>query len=190
MLVTDLSRAYRLQQGGRFKRILTCCFLPGFQAVKVYRFGHWLLGQPKWKKFFLRPLEFLLHQRMRRKWGIDIVRQAKIGPGFLVFHFGGIFIGDARIGRNCSIRHNTTIGVGGTGAKRGIPTIGNNVYIAPGVIIAGQITIGDNVKIGANSVVQRDIPDNALVHVRPAQVVTFPILYGDKRPETIPHRND
>jgi serine O-acetyltransferase len=178
MLVTDLSRAYRLRQGSRLGRILACYFTPGFQAVKIYRFGHWLMHQSKLKKLLLRPLELFLHQRMRRKWGIDISRQADIGTGFLVVHFGGIFIGKAVIGKNCSIRHDITIGIAGAGSRRGIPVIGDNVYIAPGAVIAGKIRVGSNVKIGANTVVQRDIPDNALVQLHSMRVMTFPLLYG------------
>jgi serine O-acetyltransferase len=174
MRVTDLSRAYRLQKGPRRWKIIRCYLNQGYRAVKVYRFEHWLRVQPFLLKMLLMPLGIYLHQRMRRKWGIDISPLANIGPGFQVFHFGGIFIGDVTIGRNCSVRQDTTIGVGGSGAGHGVPTIGNGVDIAPGVVIAGKIKIGDGARIGANVVIQRDIPPYTLVQSRPPQMVSFP----------------
>jgi serine O-acetyltransferase len=149
--------------------------MPGFQALMVYRFGHWLLNQSGAKRFFLGPLYSRLQHRVWKKWGMDISPKAEIGQGVLIIHFGGIFIGQATIGKMCSIHHDTTIGLGGSGLRRGIPSIGDNVFIAPGAVIAGKIRIGSNVRIGSNAVVQRDIPDNALVQVRPIQVVRFPV---------------
>jgi serine O-acetyltransferase len=181
MLVTDLSRVYRIyrtQRGSRLWKIFRCYLNPGFQGVKVHRFEHWLLSQPFWVKIMLRPLGIYLHQRIRKKWGIDIAPGAKIGTGFQIFHYGGIFIDTVTIGKNCSLRQDITIGMGGVGAKRGLPTLGNDVDIYPGAVIVGRIRIGNAVKIGPNVVVQRNVPDKALVQVRPAQIVTFPSLYG------------
>jgi len=178
MRVTDLSRVYRMQSGKRMWKIIRCYFNPGFQAVRVHRFEHWLLAQPFWVKVLLRPLGIYLHQRIRKKWGIDIAPGAMIGTGFQIFHYGGIFIDNVTIGKNCSLRQDTTIGMGGAGSRRGMPTMGDDVDIYPGAVIAGKFKVGNRVKIGPNTVVQRDIPDNALVQVRPMQVVTFPSLYG------------
>jgi hypothetical protein len=83
-------------------------------------------------------------------------------------HFGGITIsGDAIIGKCCNLSQNVTIGVSGQGEKRGVPIIGDNVYIAPGARLFGKISIGNNVKIGANAVIYKDIPDNAVVVLDP-----------------------
>jgi len=104
---------------------------------------------------------------------------ANIGKGLHIFHFGGIFVGEqVVIGENCYLSHDVRIGLAGEGRRRGAPTIGNNVYIAPGAKIAGRINIGNNVKIGANAVVTKDVPDNALVQVQSMQVVTFQGFYG------------
>jgi serine O-acetyltransferase len=177
MLITDLSRMYRYTTGTRLRRIFACYMMPGVQAVKTYRFGHWLLTQPFIVKVLLQPLYFSLYYRCWRKWGIDISYRATIGTGILIFHFGGIFIGEATIGRNCTIRHDTTIGETARGPKRGAPVMGDNVDIAPGVVITGRLTIGDNVRIGPNAVIQRDIPGNCVVNVRPVQIVAFPNRY-------------
>jgi serine O-acetyltransferase len=123
----------------------------------------------------------LLDHRLRAKWGISIQRRARIGAGFYIGHFGGIFVSDlATIGENCNISQDVTIGTVGKGAHRGAPTIGNDVYIAPGAKVNGKIRIGNNVKIGPNAVVTHNIPDGALVHVRPMQVVVFPGRYETK----------
>jgi len=102
------------------------------------------------------------------RWGIDIPREAQIGGGLCIGHFGSIFISrHAKIGENLNISQDVTIGMSGKGESRGVPVIGNNVYIGPGAKIYGKITIGDNVKIGANAVIYKNIPDNAVVVLSP-----------------------
>ena len=73
--------------------------------------------------------------------------------------YGIIISGQARIGTNCTIFHQVTIGTNG----KGVPIIGDNVLIGAGAKILGPIRIGDNVKIGANAVVTTDVPDNCTV---------------------------
>ncbi len=117
------------------------------------------------------------------KWGIMIQPGAQIGGGLHIYHFGGIFIGEqVKIGENFSLSHDVTIGLAGEGPRRGAPVIGNNVYVASGAKIYGKITVGNNVRIGANAVVDRSIPENALVQVVKPQVVRFPTQYGGKPP--------
>jgi serine O-acetyltransferase len=178
MLVTDLSRIYRHVGGRRARRILNCYLQPGFRAIKVYRFGHWLLGRSRFIRLSLWPVYLFLYHIMKKKWGIAIFPGAVVGSGFLIFHHGGIFVGPAVIGRNVTINHEVTIGEAGVGTHRGAPTIGDNVLISPGAKLAGKIKIGNNVRIGANAVVQRDVPDNALVQVQAMQIVTFPSFYS------------
>jgi serine O-acetyltransferase len=71
------------------------------------------------------------------------------------------------------LSHDVTIGIGGKGEKSGVPKIGNRVFIGPGAKIFGPIKIGDDVEIGANSVVTKDVPDRAVVIGIPAQIVNF-----------------
>jgi serine O-acetyltransferase len=114
------------------------------------------------------------------KWGIQIDADAQIGEGFVIFHYGGIFVGGgAVIGNNVSVSHNVTIGRSGEGTRRGIPIIGNNVYIAPGANVSGKIKVGDNVRIGANAVVNRDVAENCLVQVASVRILAIPSLYGE-----------
>lgn len=107
-------------------------------------------------------------------FGIDLPRATQIGKGFYIGHFSGIVIsGKAIIGDNCNISQGVTIGVAGRGDKRGVPVIGNKVYIAPGAKVIGKITIGNNAVIGANAVVTHDVPDNAIVVGIPAKIISY-----------------
>lgn len=168
VLLEDVTRTYELQEGGRLRRILVCLLTPGVQAVVVFRFGQWVHLQPKFLRMFMKPIYMVMNGIIQIMWGIEIQHSAKIGSGFYIGHFGGITIsGGAIIGKCCNISQNVTIGVSGQGEKRGVPIIGDNVYIAPGARLFGKISIGNNVKIGANAVIYKDIPDNAVVVLDP-----------------------
>ena len=94
--------------------------------------------------------------------------QAKIGRES-TFGYGGMGVvihSKSIIGENCTICQQVTIG-GGNSRFPGVPVIGNNVYIAKGSIVMGGITIGNNVTIGANAVVTKPVPDNAIVAAYP-----------------------
>jgi serine O-acetyltransferase len=175
----DLIRYYDINPAKKFRKIILCLQDQGLQGVLAYRFGHWLIKQKKITRIIYKLLYLFLSHRVKSKWGIEIDPQATIGKGFMIFHYGGIFIGgEAIIGDNFTIGHNVTIGVSGKGRLRGVPIIGNNVTVSPGATVHGKITIGNNVKIGANAVVNKNIPDFALVQVPPMQVVTFTSYYG------------
>lgn len=154
---------------------------PGLQAVAVYRLGTWALRQPALVRVALDPVYAALNLLVKMLWGIEISRHARIGPGLYIGHFGGITVSSrAVIGANCALSQQVTIGIAGCGGKFGAPTLGDDVYVAPGARLFGPIRIGSNVKIGANAVVHRDIPDNAVVALDPG----FKILSyrGNRRP--------
>ncbi|EOU1682009.1 serine O-acetyltransferase [Clostridium perfringens] len=127
-----------------------------YQSIHVlifYRIAH---GLYKIKLFFLARL---VSQLGRFFTGIEIHPGAKIGKGLFIDHGMGVVIGEtAEIGDNVTIYHGVTLG--GTGKDKGKrhPTIGNNVIIGCGAKILGPISIGDGAKIGANSVVLKDVP--------------------------------
>jgi serine O-acetyltransferase len=102
-------------------------------------------------------------------------RRARIGPGLYIGHFGGITVSPETVmGKDCSISPGVTIGLSGKGDRLGVPVIGDDVYVAPGAKLIGKIRIGSSVKIGANAVVYRDIPDNAVVALDPGfRIVSF-----------------
>ncbi|HHQ4154942.1 TPA: serine O-acetyltransferase EpsC [Clostridium perfringens] len=127
-----------------------------YQSIHVlifYRIAH---GLYKIKLFFLARL---ISQLGRFFTGIEIHPGAKIGKGLFIDHGMGVVIGEtAEIGNNVTIYHGVTLG--GTGKDKGKrhPTIGNNVIIGCGAKILGPISIGDGAKIGANSVVLKNVP--------------------------------
>lgn len=171
----DFFRTYELYSGSMMRRLINCYRSPGLHAIGVYRFGYWLKKQKLLVRILLEPIHLVLFHRIRTKWGIEIDRSAQIGPGCYIGHYGGITIsGRAEIGSNANISQLVTIGVSGEGEKRGVPTIGNDVYIAPGAKVFGKIRIGNNVKIGANAVVYKDIADNAIVVLDPGfAIISF-----------------
>lgn len=128
-----------------------------YQSIHVlifYRIAH---GLYKIKLFFLARL---ISQLGRFFTGIEIHPGAKIGKGLFIDHGMGVVIGEtAEIGDNVTIYHGVTLG--GTGKDKGKrhPTIGNNVIIGCGAKILGPISIGDGAKIGANSVVLKNVPN-------------------------------
>jgi serine O-acetyltransferase len=104
--------------------------------------------------------------------GISLPYSASIGGGFYIGHFGNIILHPSSvIGDNCNISQGVTIGVSGRGDKRGVPNIGNNVYIGANSVIAGKIFITDNVVIAACSLVVNSILTNGTVLGVPAKMI-------------------
>lgn len=171
-LKSDCLVTYAYTSGPTWKRLIQCYRAPGLHAMVVHRFGQWLPAQDFWVRLLLEPLYVLLFHRIRTKWGIQIGRDAQIGPGCYIERFGGIIVsGGARIGSNCTLSHGVTIGWSGYGEKHGAPTIGRDVSIAPGAKLFGRIRVGHNVKIGANVVICEDIPDHAVLALSPGYTI-------------------
>ncbi len=188
MLREDIDRTLATCKNSGIKAFITCFRAPGVKATIALRFGQWLLKQNRFVRFFLSPIYYSYRYRVLTNWGIDIPKEATIGPGLYVAHFGGIIVSPyAVIGKNLDISQGVTIGISGEGEKRGVPTIGDNVYIGPGAKLFGKITIGNNVKIGANAVIHRDIPDNAIVVLKPGFEI---ISFDSKRAEEIESRRN
>ena len=118
------------------------------------------------------PSAWLFH-RYSVKYGICIPFTTKIGSGFYIGHYGGIVVSkETSIGKNCNISHGVTIGQANRGIRKGQPAIGDNVYIGPGAKIFGSIKIGNGCAIGANSVVNKDVPDNSVVVGVPGVIIS------------------
>jgi serine O-acetyltransferase len=79
--------------------------------------------------------------------------------------------GSAQIGKRCYLSHNVLIGKVHAGAKRGIPILGDDVFVGAGSVLLGNIKVGNNAAIGANSVVINDVPDGVFVAGAPARKV-------------------
>lgn len=145
----------------------------GFWAMLLYRFGRWRYSiGPRWLRL---PFSFtykVLKPICESVTGIELPCEATLGRRFRIDHFGGIVIsGDAVIGDDCVIRNGVTIGLRNAG-KRGSPTIGNRVDIGAGAKVLGPIHIGDDVAIGANAVVLKDVPANSIAVGVPARILS------------------
>lgn len=130
------------------------------------------------QNIFLKYSLFLVARLMLNKYmykfGIGIPYNIDIASGFFIGHFCDIFVNsNAIIGKNCNLSQGVTIGKSNRGGNQGSAIIGDNVYIAPGVKIVGHVNIGNNVAIGANCVVTKDIPDNAVVVGIPAKIISY-----------------
>jgi len=147
----------------------------GFHALLAYRISHWL------KAHDVPILPRVISQLARWVTGVEIHPAAQIGTGFFIDHGMGVVIGEtAEIGDYVTLFQGVTLG--GTGKERGKrhPTLGNHVVVGAGAKILGGITIGDNVKIGANSVVLRNVPANSTVIGVPARVIK---TQGERLPD-------
>ena len=143
----------------------------GFWVMVVYRFGRW---RYRVRPTLLRKALSLLY-RVLYKWvqvltGVELPCEVEVGRNFVIDHFGGIVIsGYARFGDDCRIRTGVVVGLSRVDDPCA-PVIGNNVDIGAGAKLLGRITIGDNVLIGANAVVVRDVPSNCIAIGVPAVV--------------------
>lgn len=139
---------------------------PSFWAVINHRIAHRLY---KKKRFFLARL---ISQISRGLTGIEIHPGATIGKRFFIDHGMGIVIGEtAEIGDDVMLYHGVTLGGTGKEKHKRHPTVGNNVMIGAGSIVLGPVTIGSNTKIGAGSVVTQDIPANVTAVGSPVRIV-------------------
>lgn len=131
---------------------------PGFHALVAYKLSHFLYSH------HLYFLARLISQISRHKTGIEIHPGAIIGKRLFIDHGMGIVIGETTIiGDDCTIYHGATLGGTKSHRKKRHPTLENNVMVGCGSKILGNITIGENTKIGANSVVLKDIPKNCTI---------------------------
>lgn len=144
--------------------ILLC--YPGFHAVLFYRLAHWF-----WTRKFYLAGRFTSHVG-RFLTGIEIHPGAQIGKGFFIDHGMGVVIGEtAEIGENCTLYHGVTLGGTSWAKEKRHPTLGNNVIIGSGAKVLGPFTVGNDSKIGSNSVVVKEVPENSTVVGIPGKVV-------------------
>jgi serine O-acetyltransferase len=168
----ELKQLWFLKKDSEFNRNVRVYLEPGTMAVVVYRFGHWVrhVKIPVVKQL-LRLLYIAMKTVVVLCFGIYIPSAFKMGRGFAIHNFSGIFIPPTTAGDNLLVFQNVTIGhLRGQGGKP--PKIGNNVFLGAGAKVMGDITIGDNVVVGANSLVMNDVPDGCTVIGVPARIVS------------------
>ncbi|GAA0304691.1 serine O-acetyltransferase [Gracilibacillus halotolerans] len=165
MLKEDMDVVFDQDPAAR-SYIEVCLTYSGLHAIWSHRIAHGFYR----KKFFF--IARLISQISRFFTGVEIHPGAKIGHRFFIDHGMGVVIGETcEIGDNVTIYQGVTLG--GTGKEKGKrhPTIKDNVLIATGAKVLGSITIGENSKVGAGSVVLKDVPDHATVVGIPGRVV-------------------
>lgn len=147
-----------------FWEVLTC--YPGIHALIMHRLAHWLWSRRlRWLGRFTAHLSRMLT-------GIEIHPGATIGRRFFIDHGAGVVIGETSvIGDDVTLYHGVTLG--GTTWNKGKrhPTLGDGVVIGAGAKVLGAITLGKNVRVGANSVVVKDVPADRTVVGIPAKIV-------------------
>jgi serine O-acetyltransferase len=146
--------------------------VPGFKYSFFMRTARYLKGRGR-AYFAIYVLARLLLNRYQYKYGISIPYNTEIGPGLYIGHFGGIIVNcEAKIGRNCNINQEVTVGATYGGKFPGSPSIMNNVYLGPGSKIIGGINLGSHVAVGANCVVTKSVPERGIVVGIPGEVVS------------------
>jgi len=160
----DIRVALERDPAARSALEVLLCY-PGVHALAFHRLAHRL-----WNRGWLTLARFISHVS-RFLTGIEIHPAARIGPGLFIDHGMGVVIGEtAEIGENCTILQGVTLG--GTSLKREKrhPTLGNNVVVGAGAKIIGAFKIGDGSRVGAGSVVVREVPPNSVVVGVPGRI--------------------
>jgi serine acetyltransferase len=146
----------------------------GLLVVTAFRIAHLFSGfrSGAWVLLWVLCLPYLILYRVCIEWvlGIELPQKTKIGPGLVLWHGQGLVINDCSvIGSNVQLRHNVTIG--NREFYGPCPVIEDDVDIGAGAFILGPIRIGKGAKIGAASVVLKDIPAGAVAVGNPARII-------------------
>jgi serine O-acetyltransferase len=160
----DIQTVLERDPAARSRLEVILCY-PGVHAIWFHRISHRL-----WGAGWITAARFLSHVS-RFLTGIEIHPAARLGPGLFIDHGMGVVIGEtAEVGANVSLLQGVTLG--GTSLKRGKrhPTLGDNVVVGAGAKIIGAFRIGNGSRIGAGSVVVREVPDNSVVVGVPGRV--------------------
>jgi len=173
LLKEDIRTVFNRDPAARNMLEVAFCY-PGLHALRFHRMAHFL-----WQHRLRFPARLLSHIN-RFLTGIEIHPGASIGRRFFLDHGMGVVIGEtAEIGDDVLIYQGVVLGGTSLEKTKRHPTIGNNVVIGAAAILLGPITIGDGVRVGANSVVVKSVPPRATVVGVPGRVVE------EKRPPVV-----
>jgi len=172
----DINSVFERDPAARNVLEIIFCY-PGLHALWIYRIAHWF-----WVNEFFFLGRFTSHIG-RFLTGIEIHPGARIGRKFFIDHGMGVVIGEtAEIGDNVTLYHGVTLGGVTWDKVKRHPTLGDNVVIGSGAKVLGPFTVGKGAKIGSNSVVVKEVPENATVVGIPGRVV----IAQEKKEETRP----
>lgn len=161
-IVEDIRTACRKDPALHGAHMIEVILYPGLWAIWLHRIAHrlWVAGVPLLPRIISEFAKFTT--------GIEIHPGARLGRRLFIDHGSGIVIGETtEVGDDCVLYHGVTLGARGwwvdaKGSKRH-PTVGNNVTLAAGCSVLGAVTIGDDARIGPNSVVIDDVPGGCVV---------------------------
>ncbi|MGH2667928.1 MAG: phosphopantetheine-binding protein [bacterium] len=180
----DIRRA-TAQEAGLAGKVALFLFHPGLQATLFYRLARWLLLH------HMSPLAVVTSYLSSVLTGAQISPRAVIGKGLRIYHPQGVVIGaGAVVGDYCTLSHGNMIGTFGEGER---PVIGHRFSAATGAKVLGKITVGNNVRVGPNSVVIISVPDDVVMVGVPARILLreecgatlHPTIRGALRGETV-----
>lgn len=160
----DIQTVFRMDPAARNVVEVVLCY-PGLHAIWMYRIAHffWVHGAKTFARFISHIARFLT--------GIEIHPGAKIGRRFFIDHGMGVVIGEtSEIGNDVLLYQGVVLGGTSLEKKKRHPTVRDNVVIGAGAIVLGAIEIGEGAKIGAGSVVIKDVPPGSTVVGVPARV--------------------
>lgn len=165
LLAEDLRTAKRRDPAARSTLEVALAY-PGVHALWTHRVTHAMWFHPT-----LRTPARVLSSIARMATGVDIHPEATIGRRVFIDHATGVVIGQtAEVGEDVVIFHGVTLGGVAMNPGKRHPTIGNHVMIGAGAKVLGPITVGDGAKVGANAVVTKDVPEDAVAIGVPAKL--------------------
>jgi serine O-acetyltransferase len=179
---TDVQAVFDRDPAARSTLEVFFCY-PGLHAIWFYRLGHWFWTH---RLYFLGRFTSHLGRWLT---GIEIHPGAQIGAGFFIDHGMGVVIGETtEIGENVTLYHGVTLGGVSWRKEKRHPTIGDHVVVGAGAKVLGPIIIGEHSRIGANSVVVKDVPPHSVVVGVPGRMrARSGDLVEDTRHEDLQH---
>ena len=137
-------------EGGRLLPLRIGLMSQGLWATAAYRWSHYALHRGR-----RSVIPQIFHRAIMAFTGIHIDASAHVGPGLAFAHGGHVVIGPVRMGRNCDIYQGVTFGASMSFDDRpykpGAPTLGDRVWVGPGAVVAGAVTLGDDAAVGATA---------------------------------------
>lgn len=156
------------------KEYSICSFLVSYLTEHRVRFvySYRKLQHINDNRLLSKTIWFVYHRHLKTKYGLEINPGVKIGPGLQISHPYNITINNGAIlGKNINLSKGVSIGQENRGKRRGVPVLGNQVYLGINSTVVGNIKIGDDVLIAPNAYVNCDIPSHSIVIGNPCQVI-------------------
>ena len=144
-------------------------FIPGYKYTFHHRLCYYYSQHKLLFPFFC--LQWLYMKHLTYLFGIQTAWTLNLPEDFVISHFGGITFFPQKCGKHIYLRQGVTVGSNGHGGMATHPILGDYVTFGANAVVVGGITIGNNVIIGANAVVTKDVPDNCVVAGVPAKII-------------------